>query len=141
MSDRHSNLTAFSDDQLIEELLWRGYRIEGTIDAKGAGILMPKTAWGFRRHIMDAWGVKFPTGPIPERMLEYLLRRYPETAHWKLMADQVWYDDPNGGPLEAVKTLHVTLVRIRKCLEPTPYRIRTVWGLGIELYIIDPSET
>ncbi len=46
------------------------------------------------------------------------------------LADAVWADDPNGGPLYAAGVLKVQIHHMRRRLSDTPYLIDSKWGLG-----------
>ena len=65
------------------------------------------------------------------RCYEILLRNPKAVISTGQMHDFIYQDDPHGGPTS--KTIHVMISRMRQAMEPTPFTIETVWGMGYKL--------
>ena len=66
-----------------------------------------------------------------ERLLTASGRMVPR----RMLLDEMYGDDPDGGALSAEKVLHLVVHRLRKAVAPHGYRIENAWGRGYRLKV------
>lgn len=84
-----------------------------------------------RRRFCAHCGREYPpplyvTGPVRRRLIEILVDR-PSGVSVRALADLVYADDPNGGPLAAQRSLNVIAHHANRQLATQGYRIRAEW--------------
>lgn len=73
------------------------------------------------------------SSPIFLRVVSRLAWRPGQTVEWQALADYVWRDDPDGGPLRARSTIYSCIDNHRAKLHPLGWKIETRWGVGFRL--------
>jgi DNA-binding response OmpR family regulator len=128
MLDRREHaLKQYSDRRLLEECERRGWviRKEITVVADERG--------SFKKYLefCEKWDIQ----PTKQRglILELLLYRSPSVVTYEALTDFLWGDQRDGGPQSASQSIKVVAHWLRKALEPTPYRVETVVGVGLRL--------
>ena len=128
------NLTDFTDEQLLTELLWRGWSVGDTPKSlNGQAGLLGMDATKFRKTLYVDYGIELRRGMVTERILNVLLINYPNLVTHKDITDYVYEQRKDGGPLTANQSIETSLCEIRKRLKETPYKFDTVWGAGVRL--------
>ncbi|MGI9301097.1 MAG: winged helix-turn-helix domain-containing protein [Gammaproteobacteria bacterium] len=80
-------------------------------------------------------GVEIKLTPLMTNILDYLVKRYPETAYEEALIMNCWL--PHREPQDARNVLHVTLTKLRYRLADTAALITNVWGKGYVLTYSD----
>jgi len=70
------------------------------------------------------------TGRTRGRVLDALCSYYPRAISMQGLIDHCYWDDPSGGPLDAEKSIRVTIVKLRKITEPLGWVIASRYGVG-----------
>lgn len=72
--------------------------------------------------------------PQERRIVHTLADVYPRRLSAEQIADRVYADDPDGGPIGARKSIGVHLHRLRKKIQPMGWTAGSIaWGHGIGL--------
>lgn len=69
--------------------------------------------------------------PSRHALLAILLIRWGRVVTYDEICDYIWADDPDGGPLQLLRSVAVHTTALRHVLEGTPVGITTRWGLGL----------
>lgn len=135
-------LTQFSDDELTEELMWRGWTVNKAQQslAPSSNVLSRMEPVQFISRIEVEYGIAIPRGIVTRNLLGKLLSSHPNIVTYDALIDSCYGGYSAGGPDGAMETLKVLVCTLRKRLAPTPYRIVTSHGIGWQLKIDPPAE-
>ena len=73
--------------------------------------------------------------PLERRIVEALISSYPRLVTRDYIIDQMYWDDPDGGPLDAYNTMHVVMMKVRRKLSKFGWTIsRGKQGPGMRAF-------
>lgn len=69
-------------------------------------------------------------GPLQAKLLDALIRRKGRLVQMRVLADECFEDDPEGGPDDASNSIRVALMKLRQRLAPVGWKIESKGGRG-----------
>lgn len=121
-----TTLAQCSSSELISEIEHRGYLVVESARNEDIGLK-------FLRDFRAKYKIKIPTGRKYQRMLGAMVSKINKPVSYKTLDIVLWGDEPDGGPGDPKKNVHVMVCRLRAVLGISPYRIDTVWNFGFML--------